>query len=218
MFREIQLLLHKDFKLEFRQKFMINSLMLYALATVFVCYLAFQQSIPKEAWNALFWIIILFSAIQMASKTFIQEGVYRQVYYYSISSPEAIILSKMIYNSVLMLFISSITFLFYYLFLGNYIIHFWIFFLVLTLGSLGLSAALTLVAAISSRSGNSFALMAILSFPVVLPLLLIVIQLSLSALNPEISEGLWKNILAISLLDVIIFAMAFFLFPFLWKD
>lgn len=218
MIREIKLLLIKDFKLEFRQKFMLNSLILYALATVFICYLAFHQTIPKEAWNALFWIILLFSAIQMASKTFVQEGSYRQIYYYTVAKPESIIISKMIYNSVLMLFISLITFFFYFLFLGDFIIHHGLFFTTMLVGSLGLSAALTLVSAISSRSGNSFALMAILSFPVVLPLLLIIIQLSLASLNPEAVNGVTKNIVALGLLDAIIFAMAYFLFPYLWKD
>jgi hypothetical protein len=49
-------------------------------------------SFQVPVWNSLYWIIILFSAVNAVAKSFVQEHQGRQLYYYMIASPEAIIL------------------------------------------------------------------------------------------------------------------------------
>src|SRR5690606_39148663 len=79
------------------------------VSTVFVCYQAFK-SVDTLVWNALFWIILLFASINAISRSFIQESSYRQLYYYTIINPRAIILSKIIYNSLVMVVLSTIAY------------------------------------------------------------------------------------------------------------
>lgn len=92
------------------------------------------------------------------------------------------------------------------------------FILVMILGSLGLSSVLSMVSAIASRAGHSAALMPILSFPVILPLLMTTIRLSKNAidgLNWSVSQPL---IIILLSMNVLIVALAYLLFPYLWKE
>jgi len=104
LFNEIRFLLVKELKLEWRQKYAFSGVLLYLFSTVFIIYISFFDVKP-EAWNTLFWIIILFTAVNAIAKSFLQESTGRLLYYYFIVSPQAVLLSKMIYNTTLMLYL-----------------------------------------------------------------------------------------------------------------
>lgn len=77
---------------------------------------------------------------------------------------------------VLMLVISLITLFFYIWFIGGNIQNFSLFFLTLALSSTGFAGVLSLMSAIASKANNNFALMSILSFPVLMPMVLVSIH------------------------------------------
>ena len=101
----------------------------------------------------------------------------------TITSPQAIILSKMIYNFMLMGVLSLLCLLVFTELMGGFVVNYPLFISALLLGSFGFASALTMIAAIASRTNNNFALMAILSFPVVMPLLLTLMKVSSAALS-----------------------------------
>jgi len=215
---EITSLINKDIKLELKQRYAINGILLYVVSTVFVSYLSFNKIVDTTTWNALFWIIMLFASVNAVSKSFVQESLNRQLYYYTLASPQSIILSKIIYNFILMGILSVICLLVFSLLMGEFITNYPLFVTALFLGSFGFASILTMIAAIASRTNNNFALMAVLSFPVVLPLLLTLMKVSRSALN----FGTWgeniRYILALLLINVIVIALSYVLFPYLWRD
>jgi heme exporter protein B len=92
------------------------------------------------------------------------------------------------------------------------------FFIALFLGCTGLATAFTMISAIASKAGNNFALMAILGFPVVLPLLLASIKLSKYAADGLSWSGALTYLGVLGALNVVIFALAYLLFPYLWRD
>ena len=112
-------LIEKEINLEWKQKYAFNGLLLYVGATVFICYLSFREILEVPVWNALFWIIQLFAGVNAIAKSFLQESRGRMLYYYILADPKAIILSKIIYNFLLMLLLSVFNFLFYSLLIGN---------------------------------------------------------------------------------------------------
>jgi heme exporter protein B len=91
--KEILILLRKDIRLELRNSYAISGILLYVFSTIFIVYMAFQKVQP-DVWNALFWIIILFAAISAIVKSFVQENSSRQLYYYSLVGPIAVILQQ----------------------------------------------------------------------------------------------------------------------------
>jgi heme exporter protein B len=92
---------------------------LYIASTVFVIYLSFPDKPDATTWNSLFWIIQLFICVNAVAKSFLQESKGRMLYFYSIVSPAAFIISKIIYNVLLMVLMSSISLLLFFFFLSN---------------------------------------------------------------------------------------------------
>ena len=91
------------------------------------------------------------------------------------------------------------------------------YFLAILLGSIGFSITFTFISAIAAKANNSATMMAILSFPVVLPILVTLIKLSKSAIRN--TDTAWaRDVLMLGAIDMILIALCFLLFPFLWRD
>ncbi|MHA8066063.1 heme exporter protein CcmB [Aquirufa sp. ROCK2-A2] len=217
---EIAVLVKKEMQLEWRQKYAIHGLLLYLASTIFVCYLSFKaknQAINPITWNTLFWIILLFTAVNAVGKSFTQEPTQRNIFYFTLVSPEAVIYSKIIYNSLILLFISMIGFVFYSWVMGNPVGNMSLYLITLLLGSIGFASTLSLVAGIAAQGENTATLMAVLSFPIIIPLLLLLLKMSKSALDGiSISEN-WDEIAILASLDVIVIVLSGILFPYIWR-
>tara|TARA_Y100000588_G_scaffold391865_1_gene501799 strand:- start:299 stop:967 length:669 start_codon:yes stop_codon:yes gene_type:complete len=214
-------LISKEFLSEWRQRYALNGMLLYIISTIFVCYLSFNiknTNLQSVTWNALFWIIILFTSINSIAKSFIQENEGRLLYYYSLASPQHIILSKIVYYGIIMTILSFAGYFFYSFVMGNPIQDLTMFALVVLLASFGLSSALTMLSGIASKAPNSTSLIAILSFPVLLPLLLVIIKASKNAMD-GINRSLYMDdILLLVAINAIIVAVSYMLFPYLWRS
>jgi heme exporter protein B len=218
MLAQIKALLYKELTLEWRNRYALNGLLLYVLSTVFVCYLSFRQITSVPVWNALFWIIMLFASINAVGRSFIQEHKGRLLYFHSTCSPQAFVLAKMAYNAIIMWVIALLGYIIYILFIGDLVQDHLMFGLALWLGSTGFALILTLMSAIASKTDNNLSLMAILSFPVQLPFLITLIKFSKNAvdgLDPSVSYGL---ITVLGMIIVIVVALSYLLFPYLWRD
>eukprot|EP01037_Dinobryon_pediforme_P010206 gene10206-10276_t len=113
-------LLKKEILLEWRSKYAFNGVLLYIVSTVFICYISFNLNPGfgntkgyAIVWNVLFWIIMLFASVNAIAKSFMQESRSRLLYYYSIASPQSVILSKTIYNIFLMALLSTLALIVY---------------------------------------------------------------------------------------------------------
>jgi heme exporter protein B len=221
MLKEIAVLIQKEITLEWRQKYALNGILLYVVSAVFITYLsvgAKQGNIDIPTWNALYWIIILFSAVNAVAKSFVQEHQGRQLYYYMIASPESIIISKMIYNTLLTLILALLGFLVFSIILGNPVADQGMFLLNLILGAIGFSACLTMVSGIASKASNNATLMAILSFPVIIPILLMTIRVSKNAIDGLDWSVSVDKIITLLAINAIIAVTAYILFPYLWRS
>lgn len=217
--KEIRELVRKDFLLELRQRYALNGILLYVVSTIFVVQLCFGRVIDETTWIALFWIILLFAAFNAVSKSFVQESAARRLYYFILAAPVSVVLSKMIYNTLLMLFLGFLSLVVYSTFMGIPAFNFQLFLPAFALGCIGLASALTMVSAIASRSGNNAALMAILGFPIVVPLLLLLVNASKTALRESLGFAeIAKILTSLFMIDMVVVVLAVILFPYLWKD
>lgn len=113
---------------------------LYVVSTVFVIYTSLNQGneeLAKTTWNVLFWITLLFTAVNAIAKSFTQENRERNLYYYTLMSPQAVILSKMVYNAGLMILLTVIALAVFTVMLGSPVGQWAIFSVVVLLGGLG---------------------------------------------------------------------------------
>jgi heme exporter protein B len=218
MWKQVGVLIKKEMTLEWRQKYALNGILLYVVSAVFITYLSVQGNLSIPTWNALYWIIILFSSVNAVAKSFVQEHQGRQLYYYMIASPEAIIISKIIYNAMLTLVLALLGYLVFSIILGNPVDDQGLFILNLILGALGFSACLTMVSGIASKAGNNATLMAILSFPIIIPILLMAINISKNAIDGLDRGVSYDKLLTLLAINAIITAVAYILFPYLWRS
>ncbi|QJX49217.1 ABC transporter permease [Hymenobacter taeanensis] len=213
--------MQKDFRLEWRQRAALNGMLLYVGSTVFVCYLSFSLrggQLPAPAWNALFWIVLLFSAVNAVAKGFLQESRGRMLYYYTVVRPQAVILAKISYNALLLLGLALVAFFLYALVLGNPVQNVGLFVGNVLLGAVGFASTLTLVSGIAAKATNSSTLMAVLGFPLMVPMLLLLIKVSKNALDGLEFEASQSSLLTLVALNMIVGAVSYLLFPFLWRS
>lgn len=212
-------LIKKEFLLEFRQKTTLGGVLVYVVGTVFVSALCFKGKLDKPTWNALFWIITLFTSVTISGKSFLKETGGQALFNFLHYSPQHFIISKVLYNMVFMLCLSFITFFFYAFFIKNEVENLGLFLIVLVLASTGLAGVLSLMSAIASKASGNFAIMSILSFPVIMPLILVIIKVSKQAVDGIEWAGVGFDFIVILVaLNVLTVALSFLLFPYLWRD
>ncbi|MCB0765399.1 MAG: heme exporter protein CcmB [Flavobacteriales bacterium] len=220
-FSEIQSLIRLELALDMRQKAAWGGMLLYVVSAVYVSFLAVKGGLGTATWNALFWIILLFTAFNALARSFQREDGGRQLYLHTLVDPRSVVLARSAYNAMTMVLLSLLSLLFFTLFLGDQAMEqaeLGLFLLSVILGGIGFAAVLTLVSAIAARAGNGIGLMAILGFPIVLPMLLAVMRaskLSLDGVGWNITGTYFGGLI---LLDVITVTLAWLLFPYLWRD
>lgn len=207
----------KDLLIEWRQKHTLYGVVLYVGATVFSVYMMAGQPEAK-IWNALFWLTQLFVSVNSVAKSFLQEPQQRFRYYFTIANPVDFLWAKMLYSMVLMIAMNLISLLLFALLLGLPLKQVSLFVLISCMGSISLSSVFTFLAAIASRANQNAALMAILGFPIVIPILMMLSNLSLKAIAPVYQPGWWMLAASLMGLVLLVVALGTILFPFLWKE
>ncbi len=209
-------LIKLELKLEWRMKYALAGAILYVFTTIFVLYTTLQneQTIP---WNALFWMVALFITVNAVTKSFASSGSSDNLYLYQLSSAHQVIIAKIIYNLFLVFALLLLSYAAFSLFIVNPIQHNNLFLLTIFLGSIGFSLVLTFVSAISNKTKNNAVFMAILGFPLIIPIILSLVKLTEKALESSSKEYL-NDIAILAAIDFILFGVILILFPFLWKD
>lgn len=209
-------LIKKDLLLEVRQQYSFYGILLYVVATIFVLYMTIREP-EANVWNGLFWVIQLFICINAVAKSFLQETRGRMLYFYSIVNPRDFVLAKLVFNSILMLLMSFLSIILFTLFLGNPIEKTFQFIGLVLLGGWSLSLVFTFLSAIAAKAQQNAAIMAILGFPLIIPQIMLLMQLSNSVFSDTATIAS-STLLLIVALDILVVMLAVILFPFLWKD
>ena len=215
--QQIKQFIRKELITEWRQRYALNGILLQVIASVFIVYLA-AKLLSNPAWNAIYWLIMVFVSIQSISKSFIAETKSKNLYYHQLTQPQYILIAKFIYHALLNVFIALVCLLFYSLLLGNPVELLGYYVLATILGCIGFAATFTMLSAIASKAGNSNMLMPVLSLPVIIPLLLILIKACKRAMDGTDPSQILKDLVVLLIFNTLIVGMAYMLFPSLWKE
>ena len=128
------------------------------------------------------------------------------------------ILSKIFVNALISLVLSILTTLIFWVILGNPTQNIWVYFLALTIGTVGYSFLFTYVSAIAAKAGSNASLSVILGFPLAIPLLTIIVKLFGEAFKPELSLNFDNNVWIALGFNFIPLLLALILFPYIWRD
>lgn len=207
----------KDLLLESRQQYTFYGMLLYVASTIFVIYQTMGQP-DEKSWNGLFWIVQLFVCVNAVAKSFLQESHGRLLYFYTIAGARDFVLSKLLFNMLLMSGMGLLSLLLFTLLLGNPLEHAGKFLLITCLGGASIGLVFTFLAAIAARARQSTALMAVMGFPLIIPQLLLLMKIAAIAFSSVIQSGLAEMIALLIALDIMVVLLSVILFPFLWKD
>ena len=214
-------LLKKEITLELRRKSVVSGLGLYLVSIVFIIYLTFSlglNQITPLVWSALFWITILFTSINTIAKSFIGEKRGKDIYLFSIAHPEALILSKIIYNFLLSSLLALTGVVLFVVLIKNPIADFSLFVVTLLLTAFGFSASLTMLSGIAAKANNSNILMAVLSFPIVISLLLLSIRITKNCIDGLERSASYDELTSLFAINCLVAAVSFLLFPYIWRS
>jgi heme exporter protein B len=216
MIRAIWTLFRKDLLLEIRQQYSFYGILLYIVSTLFVLYLSLESP-EATVWNGLFWVIQLFICINAVAKGFMQESRGRWLYYYTLAHPITIVLAKLLFNTLLMAIMSLISLMLFRLFLGSPFTDGLRFVGIVLLGGCSLSLVFSFLSAIAAKAQQNAAILAILGFPIILPQLILLLQISAGQFTDQPTDSTLPIALMLGL-DALVILLTTILFPFLWKD
>ena len=215
--RPIFTLLRKDLLTEWRQKHVLFGVLLYVGATVFAVYSMSGQS-EAEVWNVLFWMTQLFVAVNSVARSFLGESGARYRYYYTLVKPSHFFVAKLVYSLLLQGLVGIVSLGLFALLLGMPVLQAGRFLLAAGIGSASLAVVFAFLSAVASRAGGNAALMAILGFPLLTPVLMMLSKLAIGTLTPVYVPGWWSLAGALAGFDMLVVILGLVLFPFLWKE
>ena len=136
-----------------------------------------------------------------------------------VARPSAVYFGKLLFNLVLVTGLNILTVALYALFINGFVIRTpLIFALTVALGGVGFASASTLIAAIVARASTKGTLYPVLSFPILLPLLLTVINATRLASDGAFLQEAYGEFQVLISYIVVVTAVSIPLFDYVWKD
>ncbi len=218
--RETIVLLQKEFSLEWKNRHIFQSLLLYLGSTIFIMYYSFlgkASALNPFVWLSIYWLLLTFTTFNAVAKAFLGETAGRVLFYGTLVSAEALILSKLVYHMGLSILVSLISWVLFGIVFDSPVQDLALFLLIQALAVAGFAAVITMSAGIAYKAGGNFSLSAILSFPILIPLIIMAVKASKAAMDGLDRSVSWDEMLLLAALNVITVAVSYLLFPYLWK-
>lgn len=179
-----------------------------------------QENISGHLTGGLLWVVIFFSAMSGLSRAFVsEEDRGTTLTLQLIAAPSTIFNGKLIFNVVLVYLMNIAIIILYTLLFESFVIqNFSVFFLAALFGSFGIAVSSTIIAAIISKASAKGTLYPVLAFPILLPLILILLELTKSSIDGKSLDSVFVELAVLVCYDVIMLTASYMLFDFIWKD
>jgi heme exporter protein B len=211
----------KDLRSELRTRYALNALVMFVVTTISIVVFSIASvSVSVDVLSGMFWVIIFFSAMSGLSRTFVSEEERGTVMTLQlVARPLAVYFGKLVFNLVLLLAVNLLTMILYLLVIENFTVKSVdIFVITMVLGTMGLASGSTIIAAIIAKANTKGTLYPVLSFPILLPLLMTVINATrMSVEGAPMSEAMGEFRILVSYL-VVVTAVSYLVFEYVWKE
>jgi len=214
-------LFKKDWQSELRTRCAINALVMFILVTISVILFSVgQEKMSEYLTGGLLWVVIFFSAMSGLSRVFVSEEERGTILTLQlIASSDTIFTGKMLFNLVLVFLMNTVITLLYSILFNSFVINnVWLFVIAFIIGNIGIAVSSTVIAAIIAKANTKGTLYPVLSFPILLPLILVLLQLTKFAIDGKTIAESYAELIVLVCYDVIMITASYLLFEFINKD
>jgi heme exporter protein B len=210
----------KDIRVELRTRYAVNAIFMFAVTTLTVVSLSVgQANLQPRLLAALLWIIIFFSAMSGLAHAFVREEESGTSLALKLrADPTAVYLGKLIFNFVLLALLTAIIAPLFFIFTDAPLGNGAALLLILLLGVIDLCAATTLVAAIIARVAAKGALFAVLSFPILVLVILLLVGATSQAMEDQPISDMLTFLQGLLAYGVVMITASLLLFRFVWLE
>jgi heme exporter protein B len=177
----------KEWRCEFRTRYSLNTLALFAFTTLVVVSISLGPAGVSLAQGTavlpvLLWVILLFSVAAGLPRAYVQEEETGTAMALRLAAtPSALFCGKLLYGLTLVFALEALLTPVYVAMTSMSVRSPGLLVAVLAAGGYGLATGSSLVAAIIAQARSKGTLFAVLSFPILLPLLLLAVELTRGA-------------------------------------
>jgi heme exporter protein B len=210
----------KDWRCEFRTRYALNTLALFAFTTLVVVSaslgpLGASREMAVTVLPVLLWLILLFAAAAGLPRAFVEEEeTHTATALRLAATPSALYCGKLAYGATLTAALELLVTPIYVAMVSLAVPSPCLLVVTLAAGGLGLAAGSTLIAAIIAQAQGRGTLFAVLAFPVLLPPLLLAVELTRNAVG---GQPAGVALIQLLLYDAVIVVAGLMLFPVIWN-
>lgn len=220
MFEQALTVFKKDFDLEWKTRFAVNTVLAFVFTSLLLIIFAVRaQNLTPTSKSGLLWVVIVFAALSSLSRSFVSETERRTFDYlrlYAQASP--VLIGKLTYNFLFTLLISVVSFGAFVVLMDVSIASFTIIGFTLILGSLGLSSVSTLLAGIIAHADRKGAVFSVISMPLMIPVILMIVRLSKAGFVDGYLAGTVGDFVGLGAFCGVMITISILLFDFIWDD
>lgn len=216
MLNEIFCVFAKELKVDLRNLSTIGSVLLFLVGSALISQKCFV-TIHGVGWVALFWILYLFSIINMALQAFQSGRSSSRIAQYTYHDGVAYAIGKWLYQLLLNVSLSIVLFVVMMVFFGNPVKDILLFGSGVMIASVGLCTILSFVSFLTTSVDNSHMLATVLAMPITLPFLLLGVKVSVVSLGLIGDTSVSTDLVLMSALALFSIGISLVLLPTLWK-
>lgn len=218
--KHIQAVIAKDLRLELRTKYALNTVLAFVASALLVTLFTLSaHQLAPEPQSGLLWIIILFAALSILSRSFVAETEKHTFDLLRLHSQPLVVYSgKLIFNFIFSLLINIITFLLFLLLVNLEIYNVTALLATLIGGTAGIAGVTTLMAAIVAKADRRGAIFSVVSLPLLIPLILIATRTTQAAVSVEQTGELANDAAALIGYVGVTVTAGILLFDYIWYE
>ncbi|MGQ9806294.1 MAG: heme exporter protein CcmB [Chlorobiales bacterium] len=221
MITALRAVLEKEFLLEYRTRYGVNTILLFVVVSVsLIVFSISAELLTNELTSALFWNTAFFAALSALQRGFVSEVERGTMLFLKLSATStAIFLGKLIYNFLLSLLVNLAIAVLYVGLLSLSIENPTIFLTTLCLGSASIAIVLTLISAVIATTTARGGLFAVLSFvPLLIPIFMTVRATRIATQEDAPFFRAETELQILAAYTLVMFFVSLMLYEFIWEE
>lgn len=197
----------------------LGSLLLFTVSATFSIYLALGpigRELSPMLWAVLFWVIQVFSALQISERMYGTEFQSLRMFYYQNSRAGEVLFAKLLVQAGLQILLAVATLVLFMLLFGTDVQGVGKLVWASAMGAVALTALYQVIGAIASATSQPARYTAVLGTPIAIPILLESIRSSKRAIDGL--EMTFNSFATLPMFAVLAVALAVLLYPQVWHE